>query len=293
MALNSNLGLVIPFSSKSGSTHEQILKAVVQRIALAETNISTHFDRWREAEKYYMLYKKKTKKGGVAQRKDDMDGEYDYRSTVMPYSYAMLLTAHAYMVNVFLNRDPVLQSVGLNGEGADKELVMDSMLEYQMQQGEINVPFLIWLLDVLRYGVGIMGNYWAEDIIPQSFVAEEPEIVDGVETGKMQKKLKYKLHEGYKGNKGFNVLPYDFLPDPRAPYCKLQEGEFVGRKFKLSWNELVKKESAGTFLLITIWLTFKYMVRELIMQVTKRLTTNDNLLLNYSEHPFLRILAFA
>lgn len=247
MAQNTNLGLVIKYDANPTSLHATLLKAVLERVTLAETHISTHFDRWREAEKYYMLYKKKTKNDQRAKRKDDQEGEYDYRSAVMPYSYAMLLTAHAYMVNVFLNKDPVFQSIGINGGGADKELVMDSMLEYQVQQGSLDVPMLVWLLDVLRYGIGILGNYWDEEFVPQSFVAQEEEEVDGVATGKMRNVLKYKIHEGYKGNKGFNVLPYDFLPDPRVPYCKLQEGEFVGRKLKIAWNELIKKESAGVF----------------------------------------------
>lgn len=240
------LGYKIKYDAGSSSEHAKILAAVLDRVNLSATNISTHFDRWREAEKYYMLYKQKNKTDLNAVSKFT-EGDTDYTSVVMPYSYAMLLTAHTYMVNVFLNKDPIFQVQGINGDGVEKEMAMEAMLQYQVKVGEMEVPLFIWLLDTLRYGIGIVGNYWCAEVIPQSFLVEEEELVDEVPTGKMKKVLKYRLQDGYKGNKMFNILPYDFLPDPRVPYSKLQDGEFVGRKLKISWNELVRREAAGVY----------------------------------------------
>lgn len=240
------LGYKIPYNKGTSSKHDQILVAVMDRVKLSETNISTHFDRWREAEKYYMLYKKVNDKDLKAVSKF-AEGETDFTSVVMPYSYAMLLTAHTYMVNVFLNKDPIFQVQGTNGDGVEKEMAMEAMLQYQVKVGDMEVPLFIWLLDTLRYGVGIVGNYWCDEVIPQSFLVEEDEVIDDVVTGKKKTVMKYRLKDGYKGNKMFNILPYDFLPDPRVPYSKLQDGEFVGRKFKLSWNEMVRREKSGLY----------------------------------------------
>lgn len=240
------LGYKIPYNKGTSSKHNQILVAVMDRVKLSETNISTHFDRWREAEKYYMLYKKVNDKDLKAVSKF-AEGETDFTSVVMPYSYAMLLTAHTYMVNVFLNKDPIFQVQGINGDGVEKEMAMEAMLQYQVKVGDMEVPLFIWLLDTLRYGVGIVGNYWCDEVIPQSFLVEEDEVIDDVLTGKKKTVMKYRLKDGYKGNKMFNILPYDFLPDPRVPYSKLQDGEFVGRKFKLSWNEMIRREKSGLY----------------------------------------------
>lgn len=240
------LGNEIKYDKGTASKHNKILQALLQRVRLSETNISSHFDRWREAEKYYMLYKKTTDKDAASVKKFSQ-GDSDYTSVVMPYSYAMLLTAHTYMVNVFLNKPSIFQVEGLNGDGVEKEMALEAMLQYQVRVGEMEVPLFIWLLDSLRYGIGITGNYWCNEVIPQSYIIEEPVVEDGVETGTVQKVLKYRLKEGYKGNKMFNVLPYDFLPDPRVAYSKLQEGEFVGRKCKISWNELVRREQDGIY----------------------------------------------
>lgn len=240
------LGMKIKYDTTSSGMHTRILQAVLDRVRLSESNVSTHYDRWREAEKYYMMYKVKTEKDRQSV-KAFTDGDTDYTSVVMPYSYAMLLTAHTYMVNVFLNRPTVFQVDGINGDGVEKEMALEAMLQYQVRQGEMEVPLFIWLLDALRYGIGIVGNYWCNEIIPQSYIVEEKEVIDGIETGKTKKVLKYRTKKGYEGNKGFNVLPYDFLPDPRVPYSKLQEGEFVGRKFKISWNELVRREVSGIY----------------------------------------------
>ncbi len=240
------LGMKIQYDATTTGRHAKLLTAILDRVRMSENAMSHHYDRWREAEKYYMLYKKKNEKDYEA-IKSFSEGETDYTSVVMPYSYAMLLTAHTYMANVFLNRPAVFQVEGVNGDGVQKEMAMEAMLQYQVKQGEMDVPMFIWLLDVLRYGVGFTGNYWCNEVIPQSFIVEEAEEIDGVPTGKTKKVLKYRLKEGYKGNKMFNILPFDALPDPRVPYSKLQDGEFFGRKFRISWNELVRREADGVY----------------------------------------------
>lgn len=223
-------GLKIEYDLANNSLHSKIIKALQERIVLSETRVSSHYDRWRKAEKYYMLYKEVKKSG-------ENNGGEDFESVVVPYSYANLLTAHTYMVNVFLNRTPVFQMEGSNGEGVQKELSLESLIHYQLRTGEMEPELFIWLLDVLRYGVGVIGNYWHEELIPLTEFVDEPEEIDGVLTGDLVQVRKNRLVKGYEGNKTFNVSPYDMLPDPRVPFIKLQEGEFFGRKFKMSWAD--------------------------------------------------------
>lgn len=240
------IGKQIDYSTATTSEHSKLLKAILSRVRMSESSVSDHHDRWRRTEQYYMMYKRKTKKDLEAGNKK-AEGEGDFESYVMPYSYAQLLTAHTYMVNVFLNRSPVFPVESNNGDGAEKELTMESLLQYQVRSGKMEPQLLVWLLDPLRYGVGFLGNYWAEDMIPLTEYVDEEVITDGVPTGEVEQVLKRSLVPGYQGNKTFNILPYDILPDPRVSFSSLQDGEFFGRKLKLSYGDYKRRLSAGWY----------------------------------------------
>lgn len=229
----------IPYGKEKSSKHGKILSAIIDRVTLSETEMSNNFDRYREAEKKYLLYKKKTPqdKEADARRKAGEDG---LTTIVVPASYALLLTAHTYWCSVFLQRAPIFQYDGRHGEGQNKTRAMESMIQYQVRVGKMVPAFYVWLLDVGRYGIGVLGNFWAEDFIVQNEIAEVEIQEAGVGTGEFKKAFQRKKVPGYKGNKVFNILPYDFLPDPRVAISKLQDGEFCGRKTNISWNELMK-----------------------------------------------------
>lgn len=239
-------GIEIPYKEGKQGLHGKVLKALLERVKLSEQATDNKAEAWRKAEQYYMLYKKKNEKDKKVEAKE-AQGETDYKSVVMPYSYALLLTAHTYLTNVFLNRDPVFQVQGVDGSGAEKELSLESLLQYQLKGGEMEPHLLVWLLDVLRYGVGFVGNYWIEEFVPRRSYEEVEEEIDGVPTGNMITQTKYERIAGYEGNKLFNILPYDALPDPRVSYMNMQEGEFFGRKFKISWNDMKRRETMGIY----------------------------------------------
>lgn len=53
---------------------------------------------------------------------------------------------------------------------------------------------------------------------------------------------------GYEGSNIFNTSPYDYLPDTRVPLSQPNRGEFVGRKIKLSYNEVVQEKLQGNYI---------------------------------------------
>lgn len=236
----------IPYDGTEGGLHSKIIAALVERIILGEEFASENHARWQQAEKYYQMYKVKNAKDKRTIEKFDA-GDTDFKSVVMPYSYAQLMTAHAYLVNVFLNRDPIFQMDSLNGDGADKELALESLLQYQVKAGSMEVKLMVWLMDILRYGVGFIGNFWHEEVFQQSVFEEEEEVIDGVPTGNMKEVRKTRTTKGYEGNKLYNILPYDALPDPRVAVCNLNDGEFFGRKLSLSITDIEKGGKVGDY----------------------------------------------
>lgn len=216
----------------------------MERVDLSETRMGMNYPKWQELEEKFMLHRTKSKRD----KENDAKGKDNYQSIDVSFSYTLMMTAHAYYVNTFLARPVVFPIDSVNGEGAIKEQIVESLLQYQVRKGNILPALMVWFLDVSRYGVGIVCDYWTEEFKTKTTIIEEPEMVDGVPTGKQRTGTQTERIPGYKGNKVFNVLPYDFLPDPRVPMMKVQEGEFVGRRVTVSWNEFLRRYATGEYI---------------------------------------------
>jgi hypothetical protein len=227
--------------------HGHIKTAVEERIKFSRNRMTDFHSKWRKAEELYKAYIKPTKEDEARAKKYE-EGEPQYVTVIIPYSYAMLLTAHTYWSSVFLSRTPVFQYIGRHGESEQQVQAVEALIDYQVQVGEMLVPLYIWLLDVGKYGVGILGNYWAEE---QSVIAEivnEPVTVLGIPIpGKFKKVRRKTTIKGYEGNRIFNVRPYDFYPDPSVSLVNFQQGEFCGRRTPCGWNEFLERVETGKF----------------------------------------------
>jgi hypothetical protein len=226
--------------------HDKLKRAIQERYDLSYRKMAERYPVWEETDKLFKAYvtKKQEDQVRTAQRKA---GAQTYITLNIPYSYAMLLTAHTYWTTVFLSRDPVFQFSGRHGETQQSVQAVEALLDYQVSVGGMLVPFYIWLLDAGKYGTGILGNYWAEDYETVVQLVDEPVTVFGIPTGKTKQVKQITRIPGYKGNKVFNVRPYDFFPDPRVPAVDFQRGEFAGRMIAESWNTILKGAANGDY----------------------------------------------
>lgn len=175
-------------------------------------------------------------------------GQPQYTTIQVPYSYAMMLTMHTYLSSIFLSRSPILQVTGRHGESQQAEQCIEALLDYQITTGGAIPILYVWLLDPLRYGHGVLGHYWEEETITSTAVIEEPVTFMGVPiSGKTKKVLKTQQTKGYCGAKFYNVRPQDFLFDPRVPLMHFQDGEFVIRFVQMGWNKIIEREASGAY----------------------------------------------
>jgi len=126
-------------------------------------------------------------------------------------------------------------------------MAVESIIDYQVQVGRHLPVHYVWLLDVGKYGVGIVGNYWDKD---QIIISEEAEVEDtflGVGLGTTHKEMHQRVLTAYEGNCLYNVRPYDFFPDPRVTFTNLQKGEFCGRNVHSGWNAIAKGVAQGRY----------------------------------------------
>jgi len=227
--------------------HNRIREAVWARYQLSLKEMSKRHETWKQVDELFRAYVVPTEKDRyrAGQRKA---GKPEYTTIYVPYGYAMLLAAHTYWCSVFLSRNPVLQYTARHGETQQKVQAVEALLDYQVQVGQMLAPWYVWLLDTGKYGMGVVGEYWAEEYSDVSQIVEVQKSILGLPIpGATSKKKKTVRVRGYCGNRLFNVRPHEFFPDPRVALINFQQGEFCGRLTQAGWNAIVKNKELGEY----------------------------------------------
>jgi len=227
--------------------HTQILAALQQRERMSEHYMSERYQTWKKMEERFRAYVNLTENDKTRKSLRD-DGKPQYVTIDVPYSYAMLLTAHTYWTSVFLGRNPVLQYMGIAGQAQQQEQALEALMQYQMSAGNMMLPLYLWFMDAGKYGVGVLGNTWCEEYVIASQIMEVPAKYYGITIpGKTKKVRQVQKLQTYQGNKLFNIRPQDFRPDPRVPLSRHQDGEFSGRMTEIGWNTILKRQAEGWY----------------------------------------------
>jgi hypothetical protein len=234
----------IPSRSDVG---KMILQELSLRFKFWERRMSTKQEEWAEAEEKLLAYIPETEITRI-RKAHRREGKPDYTTIQIPYTYAAVMSAHTYLTSVFMARSPVFQYSGRHGETQHQTQALEALIDYQMLVGFMGPAFYTWLYDGLKYGVGITGTYWDDKIDIITETIEQP-ITNmlGEETGEFETIEMPTPVRTYSGNRLYNIQPQDFIFDARLPMREFQQGEFAGRRFKMGWNELIRKEKMGIY----------------------------------------------
>lgn len=235
----------IPFGSK---IHQLVLKNFKSRHKLArDEQRKKREEEWKNSEDTYTAYMPESDTDRIRKGKRNA-GETEYTTINIPYSYAMLLTAHTYYTSVFLARDPIFQLKGRHGESQTAEMAMESLLDYQLQAGGGMPALFVWLMDIGKYSHGILGHYWDKEEFTLTQMVDQPKMFLGMPIpGTSEKTQQSKMVTGFEGNRLYNVRPADFLSDPRVPLFRFQEGEFCIVFDKVGWVKIAAKAASGRY----------------------------------------------
>lgn len=233
----------------NGERHTKIRRKLEQLIMMSQSKMSDLHEGWKKAEDKFYCYVPAKEVDELRKSKRDLQGKPQYTTLIIPYSYAMLMTAHTYWTSVFFARDPVFQFTARHGEGPLNEQAIEALIDYQRVAGQWLVPLYIWLLDMGRYGVGILGHHWCEEYVNVAKIEEIDDLFMGmIPTGKKKRQKTIQRVEKYSGNRLYNVRPYDWFPDTRVPMHRFQEGTFDARYVEISWEEIIaNKDYNGYF----------------------------------------------
>ncbi len=239
-----SLTLSVAFGTQK---HRFLLDALRSRVEFSKKRMADTHKNWREAEEKALAYLPE-RDADAKRRVQREGGKPQYTTLAIPYSYGMLMAAHTYWTTVFLSRTPILQYAGRHGEGEQQVQAVEAVVDYQVHNGQMLVPWYTWVYDVGKYGAGILGLHWEDrhEIITE--IVEVPRTVFGIPTPGSEKRKITRRVRGYSGNRVYNVRPYDFLPDPRVPLARFQEGEFCATYTELGWNEVLRRKAQGFYM---------------------------------------------
>ena len=231
----------------------RILSAVSQRVTASKRAYDSRHRAWNENEKDAVAYLHERDIDRVRRLDRTANGEPDYTTLKIPYSYGVLMASHTYWTTVFLSRTPVNQFTGRHGESVQQVQALEALVDYQVQVGDHLVPLYLWLLDVGKYGLGVIGIHWSQEHSIVSEIKEEPVLYAGfLNTGKTKKRKINRRVDGYAGNRLTNIRPYDFFPDPRVPVRFFQKGEFCASRIEVGWNAILKRTEQGFYIKETV-----------------------------------------
>lgn len=232
--------------------HTFLRDAIKERFELSRRAMSKRHPSWEKADKLFRSFVHETESDRV-RKQARSKGAPQFTTINLPYSYALLLTAHTYWSSVFLGRNPIFQYQGRHGEPEMAIQGVEAIVDYQVKVGKMIPHLYVWLLDPGKYGFGVVGNYWDEELIVSTRIEERPKEFMGLPLpGKTEKVRVKQTLKGYQGNRLFNVRPYDFFPDPRVSLTNFQQGEFCGRLVQTGWNIIKKGEVQGKYINIDV-----------------------------------------
>lgn len=232
----------------SKENQRKIASLCMQYIKESDAVITRRITDWRAAETSVQAALMEADAARKARREKE---ESVFTQVKIPYTLAILLTEHTYLCSVFLGRNPVLQLDGNNATGQDSVLSMETVLSYQLVNGDMLPPLYVFLYDLCLYGVSALVDYWAEETTYITESVDEGITVAGLplqnENGEQEteEKIAVKAIRGYHGNRLTNVKPKDLIIDTRVGFLNYQEGEVVGRRVLL--NRQAVKRSDGYF----------------------------------------------
>jgi hypothetical protein len=227
---------------KDSELHKKLVRMITARMKMALDEHARKYDKWREAEERTLAWMPEQTFDSIRRNRRQNLGVPSYTTIQIPYTYAVLMSAHTYWTSVFFARNPIHQFSGRHGEGEQQTQALEALIGYQVEVGQFLGPYYIWLYESGKYGAGIVGHYWDRQKLHYGSLVE---MDDG--TGNVQLYQTTQEIEGYVGNNVYNVSVWDFVHDPRVSLKKFQDGEFCARRLRLGWNHVLRRQDAGYY----------------------------------------------
>jgi hypothetical protein len=149
---------------KESPLHRKLCSMIQSRVRLAQKDRTNQEDVWRRAEERTLAYVPESEVDAVRRNSRNNSGKQSYTTIMLPYSYALLMSAHTYWTSVFFGRSPIHQYSGRHGESEMQTQALEALIDYQVEW-DGTWTLLHLALHARKYGKG-SWKYWdVEDCV--------------------------------------------------------------------------------------------------------------------------------
>lgn len=221
--------------------HNELLESTKSLVKRSRGVMSRYYEDWDLQDQVY--------RGERFLDADDKENERKGKPTkmVVPNTFAQVQTFASFLFLMFNQNKRFFELDPLGGEdyGTKKE-DSELLLEQNLKRNQWNQLLFQHLLDVARFGPGILECSWTRKL-SRVFVTPDPSVINisGVEAT-LQPGSGWQDLVKYEGNEIRAVSPYRFFPDFNFPLCDFRRSKtFCAAEEDFSMQDLYDLESVG------------------------------------------------
>ena len=229
--------------------HADVLTRIVARLRMAKDAVQQRYDSWDQVDEQVRLYVN-TGRGAAKPDGTTMSDTAEFpfeRGIVVPVSYAVLTVRLSQLMSILLNRSPMWEVDGRGPEDMATSRLMESAIEYDMQQCSAMLSIYTQMQDAEKYGIGVIYDVWeTEEGWVRRKPAQNAQMVSDL-FGMSPRSRSWDTVREF--NSWVPIDPYRFWCDPRVPKALFQTGEFAGHRFNRSYLYLLERsaENGGSY----------------------------------------------
>lgn len=227
-------------SEEQSPFNDAMLTHVKRLVKISRTKMSQWYPQWDSQDSVF--------RGEVYLDTDDREQQRKGKPVkmIVPNTFAQCMTFTSFLFLMFNQNQTFFE---LNGTGNEdqgtKKKDCENMLERDLRRNQWNTMLFQHLLDVSRFGLGIIECSWTKET-SRIFVTPEPTMMDTL-AGQVpvQGTSAWQTFTKYEGNHLRSISPYKFLPDTRFPLSEFQKGDFCACEELYSMSELKTLQANG------------------------------------------------
>lgn len=220
--------------------HEDILKHVVDLVKMSRARMSENYSTWDMQDQVF--------RGERYPDVEDLKQAAKQKPVkmIVPNTFAQVMTFTSFLFLLFNQNRTFFELVPTGDEDyGDKQKDCELALQRDLRQNEFNGILFQLLLDIGRFGPGILEDCWTRDVT-YAYVPKTPTMINyNSTTVESNPGSEWRQFVRFEGNLIRSVSPYHWFPDTRFPLVDFQRGEFCASEEEYSISQLRKLEDAG------------------------------------------------
>jgi hypothetical protein len=232
---------------ESSDFQKKVLSTCRAYLFKSGTAMTSLYDKWDTAERLYRGYRLDDKDDVVAKAKGQPP------KIIIPVTYAQTQTVISFLMQQFASREYFYEFRPTSWEAAKGAEALAIDIQYQLTHSLFPYRQYCFMLDVIKYGFGVMKCEWRErfqKMRTRKEVAPSGLAAMGAALGfNLEKKFEESVEDvlSYQGNELTNISPYHFFTDTSVSLANFQKGQFAAHSEEKSRTELRKDEGKFFF----------------------------------------------